>query len=627
MKFLTILVFLIEFCLVFQISYCSTYISELKFAGNEYIEVFSDIYLNFSGSKIYSNDDGNYNTINIIKTNNNSNIFIIGGKKFFDNYNLSELNCNLYQTDRSQVIYGGFDIYGNNFTIALNNTYNITWTNNLNIIGNETMSINYNNKTHQYVKLNLNPCKVANFNFSDNIHTINRTNYTQKINNNSQKTSNHSLNNCNLFFNIITNDEIFEDKITFNFVTNYTDYEIEYWIEDYSGKVTKNKMITMNTNSKSYTPTKKTQIYTIFANISNNNCSKFENKTVIFYNELEETSDKNYLEIGENNTNIINKESFIKIENKEKISERLTNFIEYLIYRGDTSKSAVSIYFDSKKTQTFYPKKYASIEGRVYFDNDDIREIYIEGLGVSKRIYIKEDNRSEVNKINYTINNDIENSFNESYEDKENKEYFNVNNIIQYKDNINFNVKSSIQNLSYHCYILIDKTKVSDIINKTSSANLTILVNKTQIIEKSGDKNVLLKLICKYKKQYLKTFKYSTNIFNYSAIDSKWTENEEIINKTQIPISSYNTDLNEFSYFNMPVNNEKNNFSKKELLLINNDNISKYDNPYANNITKNIQINNITPIFKSSNSILKENSYFFIFIGVSLITIILILKR
>lgn len=246
---------ILVFCLVpaaFSLEF-----TEVQIGGPEYAELFSNTSVNFSGARVYD-ESGSFNTVSLVRQTNSS-FSIIGGSKFFDSINHSSLNCTLYTTDRSQLSNGGLKDSGENFTIVLANGTNLSFT--------------YNTYTPQTTQT------LCSHNFSIETNESLGTNQTEPL-------------SCQEQFSIVGPSDVITNKLQFSFETTSENYIIEYWVETYGGVLANKKRTTSNTNTKSFTPLSKTEVYTIQAILTHDNCSYNDSHTVMFYSEQEEKEER-----------------------------------------------------------------------------------------------------------------------------------------------------------------------------------------------------------------------------------------------------------------------------------------------------------------------------------------------
>ena len=102
-----ILIFIFIFFLISSV-YALPKLSEIRYSEGEFAEIIHNSSLNnLSGKKIFdSSDSDSFNTLEELSFIG-SNISLIFGSRFASEINLSSLNCNLYQTQRSQLSNGG----------------------------------------------------------------------------------------------------------------------------------------------------------------------------------------------------------------------------------------------------------------------------------------------------------------------------------------------------------------------------------------------------------------------------------------------------------------------------------------------------------------------------------------
>ncbi len=293
--------------------------------------VFSPAIHSIGISEIMYNPEGsddNREFIEIYGTNNLSE-FIIGDLAENDslelvswkdsNYNLiveagfdySGLNCSIYSAGSS---------IGNNLnnqfdTVFLyKNSSIIDSTNYTNIFGNGNgYSIElFRNDWNESLVLGGTPCSANSRIFiQDSPQGLN-----QSTNQSLNQTSNSSLNepsqpainntgnisqnstpqnNCDVSIGLQVQKTFFENKEKIEFYNTLSskayDFEIEYWIEDSSGEIIKNKVKTTNTNKKSYTPSikQKEQALIIknrisFLDCENSNINRSSEKVVVVRN-------------------------------------------------------------------------------------------------------------------------------------------------------------------------------------------------------------------------------------------------------------------------------------------------------------------------------------------------------
>ena len=497
-------------------SFASTYISEINFINDEFLEIYSDTNINLSNSTIYDSNLDRYNTLSFLKSNNNSNYYLIAGSNFISNNNLSQFNCTIYQTDKSQVSNGGLKSSGENIFVRISEGFNLTYNNSQEYTFNENETLNYISQNNSYI---INPSTICSgplFNLnsqitlspsnSSNITENNSTFPTSEVSQNLSQTSNMS-NKCNFKFNITTEKTIFEDKIQFSFDTNATNYTILYWIETYIGEIVKSKRNTSNTNTKSYSPKDKTEIYNIKATLNTQNCIINDSKFIAYHFSQETTvanaDSKSSPEINEFN-------SKIEILNLNDLLNYKTNQLKLYIYRGDTLKRTVYLYFNSKLLHTFEIEKYSDLTTKITLPQftEEKNSILITGLDLTEEFDIKLKNplpATQSSKLEETISSDSK------------KQFFNISNFILKSSEISFDIISNINNLDGQCYIYDEKTLVSTYATLSTIEKIFLKINTSTLTKKKDKSQYLLKLICKYKKSNLKTYNYVSLEFNYSS--------------------------------------------------------------------------------------------------------------
>ena len=324
--------------------YSFVYINEIKFKGDEFVEIYSNETLNLTEMKVYDKDL-NTNTLSLLK-NFSSNYTLIIGKNFKSNElnNISSLNCTIYVTSGAQVLHGGAPNSGENLIIQINNETNISWIKNKNFSFKDEETLNFNYENKNYYVSNSTPC-LPNLELEQmQNHSNNSLNKTEQLSQIPQNDSNtpqnqsEDLTSCQDYtFEIIPvpEGEIFDSKIQYKFETNAEEnYSISYWIESYRGDIVRSKRETTNTNTKSYTPRDFTQIYRIKAYLEYRGCKIEDERVVSFYSDNEEDIE----EEDDTSDTYTDDESYIKIPNENDILNHRTNELVYEIYRGDTSK-------------------------------------------------------------------------------------------------------------------------------------------------------------------------------------------------------------------------------------------------------------------------------------------------
>lgn len=418
-------------------------------------------------------------------------------------------------------------------------------------------------------------------------------------------------------FKINSNFKIGDEKIKYYFDTNLDNFTISYWIEDFQKNIIKEKVLTNNKNLKTYSPKKFSNIYIINAKIN----GKFENKTFqktdkkqIFYYFKKENLNQtqNQEQINQEN---LNKNSYIKIKNKNQLLNSKTSILEYEIYKNKNRKKVVYFYLNSKKIFSINVPKFEIIQGKISLPlNIGKNILYIKGIDLEEDLTFFYEKNLSFKKIN--SNTDTNQNQNQNENENINLESLenNLGNFpsknfqildFQIKNNsnkINFKINTKVNVSNILCYVNLIRTKISSIfkINLSSKKDLEKLKNISLILNlsKIKSKNANLKLICKYKKINKNYYIYENYNFNY------------IKNQRNFSLKLKNNSLNLVFY----ENNLKMLNSIKNQNLENKNNILKKTNTYQNqNINLKNQKNNLenlkqnkTIIYKSKNQKIKE---------------------
>ena len=204
---------LVSSLILLQISFSAVFISEINFIDEEFVEIYSDEILYFNNSKII--DEGlKINSLSKIK-NSSSNYSLIIGSSFSNKYNLSNLNCSIYQTDKSQVSNGGLKSNGESFTIIINSSLNLSWIkdDSYEFLINDTL--NYNTNLSKYQVSNRSIC-LENILPIEKINlSINSTNSTTNNMSNPSLPQNPNEQEPQIlesYFNILNEDDLKIDK-------------------------------------------------------------------------------------------------------------------------------------------------------------------------------------------------------------------------------------------------------------------------------------------------------------------------------------------------------------------------------------------------------------------------------
>ena len=465
---------------------------------------------------------------------------------------------------------------------------------------------------------------LSEINLSEELIFQNNSNYVlENISfafNFSENNSNEIIENnfCNYSFEIITNKEIFIDKVKYKFKTNSSNFTIEYWISNFGREILKEKKNTTSLGEKSFS-SDFSEILIIEATLyTQNNCTINTSKLVYLYSDKKKEN-LTQVKFAEKN---LNETSYIKILNEAEIKNFSTNILEYEIYRGNNTKRTVYFYHNDKKINSFEVEKYSKVSGKIAFDKIlENNSLSILGFDIEKEVnfYPSEFNLSN----NYTNTSDFK--F---------KDYFEfVNFSLNNDSSVLFDINSSFDYDSI-CYIYFDKTVISDILNVSNISNenkteiFTLNLDNLKISEKikknqmnSDLDEIELKLYCKYKKNSLKTYNSISYLFNFSLKENILDENviilDEDINKQELNFNSnvknleYNYNSSNFINFNTFSNfeNKERNFDKIKIGM------EKLDLDSTEKIE----------VYRSKNIFMKENSYFGIFLAGTFILISFIL--
>lgn len=563
MRFMWISLILLFFV---DLGYSQIYISEIDFGDFEFIEIYSNQSLNLTGKKVYDSNLDKFNQLNLIQEKN-SPYYLIVGNKFIENSNLSNFNCSVYLTDKSQVSNGGLKSNGENLLIGINSSFNLSYVHKQNFVFSQNESLNYNFSQGLYYVSNKSICG-KNYNFVKLLKNSSNNNASQSV---------------LVDFNLEIKDFLVFDRVYFEFDTNVSNFTIEYWVEDYLGNIVKKKRKTSNLNSKSWSPKGISNVYVVKGILNSKNLSLNISKMFYYY------SNQTYLvEIEEDEIKKEKDISKILIRNKNDLLNEKTTNLKYEIYKGNTLKRTIYFYLNGDKIHSIEVNKYSSLNGNLELKNYLINgknELLIKGLGLEEDLL-------------FEINNIFSKDFSNNKVLTSNKKlYFNsvsLNNSL-----ILFNLISKLENKGINCYINFEKTKVSNELKfnlKKKNYILKLEINNSKLKLKNFQNGDFLKLICKYNQSnYFKYFSEEFNYFFPKEINSRISSNGKI---------------NFYSFNRNSSNKKKDNLNlKKNLVLI--------DNNFSQNNLVNIISNNLK---------IKELSFNFLFGVLILIICILILK-
>ncbi|MDP2750686.1 MAG: hypothetical protein Q8O89_07695 [Nanoarchaeota archaeon] len=261
---------------------------------------------------------------------------------------------------------------------------------------------------------------------------------------------------CNVSINIYAQDFFEDNKVKFFNVLSNTaspantantayDFEIEYWIEDIFGTVAKNRITTANTNQKSWTAgkqqtyiiknrikwidcdnvaSKKTAEKIIIIRSNSNNIDSGIDSTQVSDNPSETNNDRNLendLVITAPISQMHELLSKITMISEKFISNK--TYVNFSVYKGNTSKNAVHVWIDILEKNTtrkisdiyktnIYPK-YSQNEFFVELNMKNQTNamncsqkitLVIEGLGITEKKPI----------ISQACQNNVKTSLNES---------------------------------------------------------------------------------------------------------------------------------------------------------------------------------------------------------------------
>lgn len=643
--------------------YSNQFISEINFLDNEYLEIYSNQTLNLSNSLLFDTAGINKSNTLELYSKKNSSLYLIVGDDFLETYNISNLNCSIYKSGKSNLGYRNLKNTGENLSLLVNSSLNFTFIKLQDYNFNTNQTLNYNYYNDSYYLSNNSICELPklkiiinqpNYGFEiifensiifeklkykfktnatnftieywitdyqnnilkskRNTTNTNTKTFTPKlnssdiliihsnlyINSNITKYINQTIfyykapliknisnqsNNC--YINIITYEDLFyQNKLEYRFKVPNKNFTIEYWIEDYQNITIKNKRNTTNTNKKSYSPKTFSEIFQIKANYYSDNCTTNTTKLVFFYKKYEEISCSEQT----STSRLTESKSYIIILNKDDLINQKTNILKYEIYKGDTNKRTIYIYENSKKLHSQELPKFTKIKGQIILNLEkEKNSIKLSGLDLEETFQITT-NESNTKQLS----------------EKE-KLDFQISNISQKNIHINFKIGTLLKNLTGICYINFIRTKISNSINLTKTKSL--IINQTKLLKKSTQKSYNLTLVCKYQKQNQKTINYASTKFLYYPITNIQTNN--ILQLYTITGTQ---------------NNKNTALSKSTNSIFNTLNLPNYlENPITINFTPKEEQKTLEN-YKSNNQILKENSFFAVFIGISILFLIFLVK-
>ena len=530
--------------------------------------------------------------VNLVNSSNNNETFIENNsRKYFLNisldkdYIIDKLKFKFETNAKDYIIEYWIEDYFHNILKSKRNTSNI----NQKIY---SPKIKFSSILKINAKLYLN---------NSLINSNSKTVFYQYIPNENNFSSSPSIEDCE--FSIFNLKDYFNKKLEFKFKTNLKDYTIEYWIEDLIGNILKNKKNTTNSNKKTYTPQLKTpNIYVIKAKIYSSSCNLNLSSFAFFYPILNSTS--------ENNT--LNLTTKIKILNKFQLINNSNNILDLEVFRGDINKRTIYVYNNNKKLTSFELERFTKIKSKIDLNlHTGKNKITIKGLDLEETFIIWKNKTISIN------NNYITSILNLNNSKLKPKSNFNILNFSQINQTINFNIISSIKNLTTICYILSKRTKVSNILNLTNLINhlnnslFSLDINNSILIKNNLNNlnNLTLKLLCKYKKLTNKNYLYKNKIFNYSInLDNiKKVTNLNPILKINVPLLKYKLNLSKIN------NNKTITIESNQSLELLTKQIKKTNQLSSLRIQKEPTKPKIQETFQDKSLNFKNNSYLIVF--------------
>lgn len=488
-------------------SYAVPSITEIKPQGDEFVEIHANSSLNLSDVKIYdSNGESSFNTVEKIQSSSSS-FILIAGENFIENNNISNLNCDIYQTSGTQVSKGGLLSGGEELRIN-NSKYFFNWTpkKDFDLASNQSIDAQFHEKT------TATPCDYNKLPKGDSKN--NQHSFEEKL-------------TCSCpNFSINTSKKITNSTLQYQFETNEQDPLIEYWVESYNGSIVKQKRNTTSLSTKYFTPSQM-DVYTIKANLYSSKCSMYSQEEVVFHKKPESTPHTN-------------KNSSITIENKQSLENSKEDEIICEISRGDTRKRVVKFYRGDQEFGSLYLKKFSNISGRITIpENSDSNTLYIKGLGVNQTINLYEQKKSNKNDKSSGGSSSQKESqqssgfTSPSTQQSKKLEIFPFN-ISQQKNALKFSINTT-HKANMSCYLINDMTQLSDeisTIQNTTLRNYSLVINKQKILKQN--KTLGNELFCKYKKPHLKTQKSLRTPVNISFNNQTNSQNDtDTVFKTQ----------------------------------------------------------------------------------------------
>ena len=559
-----------------------SYFSEIDFKDEYFVEIVLNESLDLEDSKLY--DDGDFDELEKIKESNNLNYLIVEDT-FIEDFNLDYFDCNIYKVQDGSLGHYGLKNTGESLVLNYNSTFNVSYFNNLTLNTYENKSLNYNLTNYFYDYKN--PCGIY-------------------LHNNSQiKNIDTSIYQLDIEFENEISYGVFNETLEFKILTNVTNYTVEYWVENLTKVIAKNKANSSNQNTKRYTPDSSEdffQIFIVFANLYvNNTFLKSTNKTITYLGEhlkeeiiitssstkeIEvekiveiEKDDDNYLEYGD--------KTFFEIRNLDEILNGSSNIIDLFFYKSnDTQKR--TLYFNANRDEIFKIsniKKFDKFEHKIFMPiiPNEVNEIKISGFDLD-----------ETYTFNYTPS---------EKEKPKKQEEFKFSNIFIKENILTFEIEHILE-IEGECYLRYGNKLISNKIKISNKENqkIELKIDLAKLTQNSNKDSYNVVIYCKYKKTKNKTFKYAKLPF---ALKPRIIETQiKIENETQLILEE--KELNTSTVSNSNIN-----------LLAYNQNIEN----------EKIPSNSLGNKYTSKQFQNKDNAIFYSFMAISVLLIVSILRR
>ena len=319
---------------------------------------------------------------------------------------------------------------------------------------------------------------------------------------------------CDFLFETQIMHNISKSTIYYKFKTNATNYTITYWIEDYLGNVAKEPLETTNTNQKQFTPKALTNIFYIKSKLLTSSCTLNSSKMAIFYSPDTYGPKTIKTEPKESATKVSNQETTSKIEiiNINDIISQKTSELAYEIYRGDTNKRVVYIFLNNKKIGSAELPKYTNLKGRILLNPENgANNLTITGIDSTEQLIFH---------INKTLSETVE----KNVETPKKQSGFHISGYSVSNSTLLFELQFPDYEITSECYITYIRTKMSETLNHEKFKNKTtfsLTINNTKLKQKQELAEYPLQLICRYKKPQNANYAYESAYFNYTINDEK----------------------------------------------------------------------------------------------------------